>query len=95
MGTDCQNKNEDRLPIQNIWGQIDTNAKYMGTDCKLKYMGTLFQYCLPKYTYTKNNYHAWYENWSTLHIIHENLMREDQKRRGIDYAPQQRVLNKK
>ena len=29
------------------------------------------------------------------HLIHENLMRENQKRRGFDYAPQQRVLKKK
>ncbi len=28
------------------------------------------------------------------HLIHENLMRENQKRRGFDYAPQQRVLKK-
>ena len=34
MGADCQNKYGDRLPIQNICGQIATNAKYMGTDCK-------------------------------------------------------------
>ncbi len=32
-------------------------------------MGTLFQYCLQKYIYTTNNYHAWHENWSTLHIL--------------------------
>jgi hypothetical protein len=29
------------------------------------------------------------------YLIHENLMRENQKRRGFDYAPQQRVLKKK
>ncbi len=29
------------------------------------------------------------------HLIHENLMRENQKRRSFDYAPQQRVLKKK
>jgi hypothetical protein len=29
------------------------------------------------------------------HLIHENLMRENQKRRGYDYAPQQMVLKKK
>ncbi len=29
------------------------------------------------------------------HLIHENFMRENQKRRGFDYAPQQRVLEKK
>jgi hypothetical protein len=29
------------------------------------------------------------------HFIHENLMRENQKRRGYDYAPQQMVLKKK
>jgi hypothetical protein len=29
------------------------------------------------------------------HLIHENLMRENQKRRGHDYAPQQLVLRKK
>jgi hypothetical protein len=29
------------------------------------------------------------------HLLHENLMRENQKRRGFDYAPQQRVLKKK
>jgi hypothetical protein len=29
------------------------------------------------------------------HLIHETLMRENQKRRGFDYAPQQRVLKKK
>ena len=29
------------------------------------------------------------------HLIHENLMRENQKRRGFDYAPHQRVLKKK
>jgi hypothetical protein len=29
------------------------------------------------------------------HLIHENLMRENQKRRGHDYAPQQLVLKKK
>jgi hypothetical protein len=29
------------------------------------------------------------------HLIHENLMRENQKRRGYDYAPQQLVLKKK
>ncbi len=28
------------------------------------------------------------------HLIHENLMRENQKRRGHDYAPQQLVLKK-
>jgi hypothetical protein len=28
------------------------------------------------------------------HLIHENLMRENQKRRGFDYSPQQRVLQK-
>jgi hypothetical protein len=28
------------------------------------------------------------------HLIHENLMRENQKRRGYDYAPQQMVLKK-
>jgi hypothetical protein len=28
------------------------------------------------------------------HLIHENLMRENRKRRGFDYAPQQRVLKK-
>jgi hypothetical protein len=28
-------------------------------------------------------------------LIHENLMRENQKRRGFDYALQQRVLKKK
>jgi hypothetical protein len=27
--------------------------------------------------------------------MHENLMRENQRRRGFDYAPQQRVLKKK
>jgi hypothetical protein len=29
------------------------------------------------------------------HLIHENLMRENQKRRGYEYAPQQLVLKKK
>jgi hypothetical protein len=29
------------------------------------------------------------------HLIHENLMRKKQKRRGYDYAPQQLVLKKK
>jgi hypothetical protein len=29
------------------------------------------------------------------HLIHENLMRGNQKRRGYDYAPQQMVLKKK
>jgi hypothetical protein len=29
------------------------------------------------------------------HLIHENLMRENQKRRGCNYAPQQMVLKKK
>ena len=29
------------------------------------------------------------------HLIHENLMRENQKRRGYDYAPHQMVLQKK
>jgi hypothetical protein len=29
------------------------------------------------------------------HLIHEHLMRENQKRRGYDYAPQQMVLKKK
>jgi hypothetical protein len=29
------------------------------------------------------------------HLIHENLMRENQKRRAYDYAPQQMVLKKK
>jgi hypothetical protein len=29
------------------------------------------------------------------HLIHENLMRENQKRRDHDYAPQQLVLKKK
>jgi hypothetical protein len=29
------------------------------------------------------------------HLIHENLMRENQKRRGHDYAPQQLLLKKK
>ena len=29
------------------------------------------------------------------HLIHENLMRENQKSRGYDYAPQQMVLKKK
>ncbi len=38
--------------------------------------------------------------WHTItqrreHLIHENLMRENQKRRGFDYASQQRVLKKK
>ncbi len=28
------------------------------------------------------------------HLIHENLMRENQKRRGYNYAPQQMVLKK-
>jgi hypothetical protein len=32
---------------------------------------------------------------SQEHLIHENLMREKQKRRGHDYAPQQLVLRKK
>jgi hypothetical protein len=36
-------------------------------------------------------------NWHAItqrreHLIHENLMRENQKRRSFDYAPQQRVL---
>jgi hypothetical protein len=29
------------------------------------------------------------------HLIHENLMRENQKRRGYDYAPPQMILKKK
>ena len=29
------------------------------------------------------------------HLIHENLLRENQKRRRHDYAPQQRVLKKR
>jgi hypothetical protein len=29
------------------------------------------------------------------HLIHENLMRENQKRRVYDYAPQQMVLKQK
>ncbi len=29
------------------------------------------------------------------HLIHENLMRENHRRRGYDYAPQQMVLKKK
>jgi hypothetical protein len=29
------------------------------------------------------------------HLIHENLMKENKKRKGFDYAPQQRVLKKK
>jgi hypothetical protein len=29
------------------------------------------------------------------HLIHKNLMRENQKRRGYDYTPQQMVLKKK
>ncbi len=38
-------------------------------------------------------------DWYTItqrreHLIHENLMRENQKRRGYDYAPQQMVLKK-
>jgi hypothetical protein len=32
---------------------------------------------------------------SQEHLIHENLMRENQKRRGHDHAPQQLVLRKK
>ncbi len=39
-------------------------------------------------------------DWHTItqrreHLIHENLMRENQKSRGFDYASQQRVLKKK
>jgi hypothetical protein len=39
-------------------------------------------------------------NWHAItqrqkHLIHENLMRENQKRRVYDYAPQQLVLKKK
>jgi hypothetical protein len=39
-------------------------------------------------------------DWHTVtqrqeHLIHENLMRENQKRRGYNYAPQQLVLQKK
>ncbi len=39
-------------------------------------------------------------DWHTItqrqeHLIHENLIRENQKRRGHDYAPQQLVLKKK
>ncbi len=39
-------------------------------------------------------------DWHTItqrreHLIHENLMRENQKRRGYDYAPHQMVLNEK
>ncbi len=39
-------------------------------------------------------------DWHTItqrreHLIHENLMRENQKRRDYDYAPQQMVLEKK
>jgi hypothetical protein len=39
-------------------------------------------------------------DWHTItqrreHLIHENLMRENQKRGGYDYAPQQMVLKKK
>jgi hypothetical protein len=29
------------------------------------------------------------------HLIHENLMRENQKRRGYDYTPQQQMVLKK
>ena len=77
MGTHCQSKiYGDTLPIQNIWGHI-ANPKYMGTHCQKIFvwgqiankqkMGTLYQYCLQKYVYIQNNYHAWHENWSTLH----------------------------
>jgi hypothetical protein len=39
-------------------------------------------------------------DWHTItqrreHLIHKNLMRENQKRRGYDYTPQQMVLKKK
>jgi hypothetical protein len=39
-------------------------------------------------------------NWHAIthkreHLIHENLMRENQKRGGYDYVPQQMVLKKK
>jgi hypothetical protein len=39
-------------------------------------------------------------DWHTItqrreHLIHKNLMRENQKRRGHDYAPKQLVLRKK
>ena len=39
-------------------------------------------------------------NWHAItlrreHLIHENLLRENQKRRRYDYMPQQRVLKKR
>jgi hypothetical protein len=39
------------------------------------------------------DWHAITQRWE--HLIHENLMRENQKRRGYDYAPQQLLLKKK
>jgi hypothetical protein len=38
------------------------------------------------------DWHAITQRWE--HLIHDKLMRENQKRRGYDYAPQQMMLKK-
>jgi hypothetical protein len=68
MGTDCQYKiYGGRLPIKDIWGQI-AKRKLCGQISNKNTWGP-FSNIIYKNISTKNNYHAWHENWSTLHII--------------------------
>jgi hypothetical protein len=103
MGTHCQYK----IYVQHIWRQIantkiytwniiDYHAWHESRSTNqfrqqprhLLYDGDMFL-----------NIHLiidWYAiTQRREHLIHENLMRENQKRRGYNYAPQQMILKKK
>ncbi len=92
MGTRCQHK----IYVQHIWGQIANTKEYME------------YHWLPCSTLGSSPGNLVFNrdmflnipliaDWQAItqrreHLIHENLMRENQKRRGYDYAPRQLVL---
>jgi hypothetical protein len=103
MGTDCQYK----IYVQHIWGQI-ANAKECMHRISLITMHAMQAGVHSTLGSSQGNLllnrdmflniHL-IADWHTItqrreHLIHENLMRKNQKRRGYDYATQQLVLKK-
>jgi hypothetical protein len=103
MGTDCQYE----ICVQHIWGQIANTKEYIWNIIDYhawhESRSTLHFRQQPRQSFFNRdmflNIHL-IADWQIItqrreHLIHEKLMRENQIRRGYNYAPQQMILKKK
>jgi hypothetical protein len=94
----------DTFSIQNIWGQIADVKEYIWNiiDYHAWHESTLhFKQQSGNLVFNRDMFLniPLIADWHVItqrreHFIHENLMKENQKRRGYNYAPQKMVLKK-